>query len=93
MTQGIDVETYIRLQHDPYDFMCRVKVDRASKLMLGNRQLQSTTRYYVAVNGEEMRKVSPPVNGAVIGEYKRANKLTDAYFNQVMSEIGSRCLG
>ena len=88
MTQGIDPELFIRTQHDPFDFMLRVKVDRASKLMIGANQVQSTTRYFIAVNGSEMKKISPPAKGAVVGAFKRANKLTDVFYNQIMNEIG-----
>lgn len=88
MTTGIDLETFIKLQHDPFDFMCRIKVPKDCQLMLGNTEIQGTSRYYVAINGEELKKVSPPKEGCEIGQYKRANKLTDAYFNQVMQEIG-----
>ncbi len=88
MTLGIDPEAFIRAQHDPFDFMLRAKVDRSSRLMLGARQVQSTTRYYIARDGAEMKKVSPPAKGAEIGAFRRANKLTDTFFNSVMAEIG-----
>lgn len=86
MLHGIDPEWFIRCQTDPYDFMCRAKVDRQSRLMLGDHQVQSTTRYYVALNGASLVKISPPKG--TIGEFKRANKLTDAFYNSIMSQIG-----
>ena len=88
MTKDIDPADYIRLQFDPYDFMLRVKVQKNTKLMLGQNQIQGTSRYYIAKNGFEMRKIAPPANNAIIGEFRRANKLTDEYFNTVMNEIG-----
>ena len=80
MTQGIDPDFYIRVQTDPFDFMLRTKATGQTKLMLGGVQIQDTTRYYIARDGHEMKKVSPPTKGAEIGQYKRANKLTDTFF-------------
>lgn len=88
MTLGIDPEQFMRVQHDPYEFMCRIKVDKASQLIWGGQQIQGTSRYFVSVNGHAMKKVSPPKDPATLGHFKRANKLTDAYFNSVISEIG-----
>jgi len=88
MTQGIEPEAFMRAQHDPFEFVCRVKVDRASKLIWGGKQVQSTSRYFVARNGHTMKKISPPKDPATLGHFKRANKLTDAYFNSVIAEIG-----
>lgn len=87
MTEGIPPEIYIRAHTDPYDFMCRAKVDRSSKLMLGERQIQSTSRYYVALEGAELRKISPPAKGAQIGEYKRKNGVSDAEYERILAEI------
>ena len=84
MVHGVDPEAFIRAQSDPYDFMCRVKVDKASKLMLGARQIQSTTRYYIATNGAEMKKISPPAKGAVIGTFKRKSGITDHFYKSVL---------
>lgn len=88
MVNGIDPETFIRLQTDPFDFMLRAKVDRASRLMIGDRQVQSTTRYFIARDGEPMKKVSPPTAGNEIGEYKRAAKISDHDYKRIMAEIG-----
>lgn len=88
MVNGIDPETFIRLQTDPFDFMLRAKVDRSSRLMIGERQVQSTTRYFIARDGEPMKKVSPPTAGNEIGEYKRAAKVSDHEYKRVMAEIG-----
>ena len=63
MVHGIDPDTYIRAHSDPFDFMLRAKVDRASQLLLGGAAIQSTTRYYVAVQGAGMMKISPPPAG------------------------------
>ena len=90
MVNEIDPESFIRLHSDPFDFMCRIKADRSSKLLLGDRQIQNTSRYYVAVEGEPLRKVSPPPAGCTIGAYKRASKVSEAEYNRVMKETGGQ---
>lgn len=85
MVHGIDPETFIRAHSDPFDFMRRVKVDKQSHLYHGEREVQRTTRYYIAKEGAHLVKVSPPKG--VIGEYKRANKLSDAYFNSIAATL------
>jgi hypothetical protein len=88
MTSGVDPETFIRAHTDPFDFMCRVKVGKSDKLLLGGQEIQRTTRYYVARQGAPLRKISPPPKGAEVGQFKRASKLSDATYNAVMAEIG-----
>ena len=88
MVHGVDVETFIRACTNPFDFMLRAKVDRSSKLFLGGREMQRVTRYYVTLDGETMVKISPPVAGGVIGQYKRANGVTKAEYERVMAETG-----
>lgn len=83
MVHGIDPEHFIRAHSDKFDFMCRAKVDRTSTLLLGGRELQRTSRYYVAINGEQMTKVSPPAGPD--GQYKRKNGITAAEYTRVMT--------
>lgn len=84
MVNGVDPEAWIRAHRDPFDYMCRVRCDRASRLMLGDRQTQSTLRYYVAIDGDPLVKVSPPAG--LEGAYKRANGVTEMEYNRVMAE-------
>jgi len=88
MVHGVDPETFIRLHTDPFDFMCRIKVGRSDILKHGNREIQKTTRYFVSRTGLPMVKISPPPKGAQIGEFKRAQKVTDREYAAVMSQIG-----
>lgn len=88
LTRGIDPELYIRTHGDPFDFMLREKVSRADRLLIGDRETQRISRYYIALDGAPMRKISPPAKGAQIGDFKRASKITDVEFNRVMAEIG-----
>lgn len=88
MVHGIDPETFIRCHTDRFDFMLRVKVSREVKLMLGNREIQPTSRYYVAINGHDLQKISPPVEGTTIGQFKRAAKVSEYEYQRVMKQIG-----
>ncbi|RUW55627.1 hypothetical protein EOA32_01000 [Mesorhizobium sp. M1A.F.Ca.ET.072.01.1.1] len=85
MVHGVDPDAFIRAHSDPFDFMLRIKVDRASKLLLGGSPVQPTTRYYVARDGAPMVKISPPAGP--LGDYKRRNGLTDAEFNRIAASI------
>lgn len=86
MVHGIDPETFIRAHTNPFDFMLRAKVDRASKLMLGDQQIQSTSRYYVARDGLPLVKISPPPPGHTVGQWKRAPRVSLAEYDRVMAE-------
>ena len=88
MVHGVDPETIIRGHTDPYDFMLRAKVGRSDKLFIGDQEQQRVTRYYISRSGEPMVKVSPPVAGGVIGQWKRANGVTKAEYERVMAETG-----
>ena len=86
MVNGADIGRFVRGHQDAFDFMLRTKVDRSSTLWIGDVQQQRVTRYYIAVNGEEMTKVSPPTG--VEGEYKRRSKVSDYDWHRILAEIG-----
>lgn len=86
MVNGVDIERFIYSHDNPFHFMCRAKVDRSSKLMIGDKEVQRITRYYVAVNGGDMKKVSPPTGTP--GEYKRKNGISDYEWATVLQAIG-----
>jgi hypothetical protein len=86
MVHGIPIAKTINECSDPFLFLMRAKVDRSCQLWIGSEQVQRLTRFYIAQNGAELRKVSPP--SGVAGEYKRKNKITDHEFYKVMQEIG-----
>lgn len=88
MVHGIDPAVIIRAHTDPFDFMLSVKVNRSDTLYIGDVPQQRVTRYYVSTDGAPMIKVAPPVAGGVIGQWKRANGVTAARYNQVMQETG-----
>lgn len=88
MVHGVDPADIIRAHTDPFDFMLRCKVNRSDTLMHGDAQVQRVFRYYVARNGQPLAKVSPPVSGGVVGQWKRANGVTKAEYEHVMRETG-----
>ena len=85
MVHGIDPELYIRMNMNPYDFMCRIKVKRSDQLHHGDEIIQSTSRYYVSTDGKTLAKVSPPAGKE--GTYKRRNGVTQAEYEKVMNEV------
>lgn len=70
---------------DKFDFMLRYKA-KGAQVYIGDKPMLKTTRYYVSVSGEPMKKVAP-AKGPV-GEYKRKNKVPDKIFDTVMATIG-----
>lgn len=86
MVHGTDIERFIYSHDNPFHFMCRAKCDRSSKLMIGDQEVQRIIRYYVAHNGGDLKKVSPPVGTP--GEYKRKNGISDFEWHTVLQEIG-----
>ena len=86
ITKGVPVEVAVRLVTDPFDFMHRYKATGESRLYIGEEEQLKTVRYYVSASGQSMKKVAPPKGE--IGQYKRANKLKDEFFDQIMKEIG-----
>jgi hypothetical protein len=90
MVYGIDPATFIKAHTDPFDFMCRVRANRGSRLIFGDEPIQGTTRYYVAKQGQTLKKVNQPPAGYQIGQWKKAPKVTDFEYAQVMRETGGQ---
>lgn len=86
LVRGEDIREFITHYDDIFDFFLRTKVPRNSTLEWGGEQVSNIVRYYISVDGKPLEKVMPP-NGPS-GAYKRANKLTDAFYNGVINEIG-----
>ena len=87
LVRGEDIRQFITSHVDVFDFFLRTKVPRSSILEWGGEKVSNIVRYYISVDGKTLEKVMPP-NGPA-GEYKRANKLTNSYYDGVMAEIGS----
>lgn len=87
LVRGEDIRTFIENHDDVMDFMLRAKVPRSNRLVWGDEQIQNTSRYYISTDGDLLYKIMPAKGTP--GEYKRANKITDDYFNTVTAEIGT----
>jgi len=92
LIRGVPVEFGIRDNRDPFDFMCRFKTPRTSKLMLGDKEQQRVTRYYRArpdAGGLPLVKRSPPPEHAYAepGAFKRKNGIDDAEFYKVLRTL------
>lgn len=86
MTQGTDMEAFIRLCTNPYDFCCAVKVNRSDKLFWDGIEQQRNSRFFISNDGAGLVKISPP--SGVPGMYKKANNVSDAEYDRVMTETG-----
>lgn len=87
----VPIEVTIMGHGNLYNFMGRTKVGRADNLILQQHghtiELQRICRYYVSDDGGSMFKISPPVQGSKIGQWKRANGLTDGFYRGVLVEL------
>jgi hypothetical protein len=65
LVEGAPIRETIENWPDMYDFMLRAKVPRSSYLVIdygdGEKQIQNTTRYYVAKGGGRLYKWMPPL--------------------------------
>lgn len=86
MVHGVPPELFVRLCTNPFDFMCRAKVGRADQLFHGKQQIQRTSRYFVSHQGENLVKIAPAAGTP--GAFKRANGVSEAEYNRVMTASG-----
>jgi len=64
--KGTPMDMFIyRYATDAFDFMQSVKVPRASRLEWGNQIVQNTCRYYIAMQGQYLTKIMPPLSGDI----------------------------
>ena len=94
LVRGEDIRTFIMNHADNYDFMCRAKVPRSNRLVMrwpeydAEMELNSIIRYYVSNDGGTLVKIAPPTGE--IGTWKRATKVSDTLYNQVIVELSMR---
>lgn len=84
MVYGCDIEQFIRMCTNPYDFMLGMKV-RASDTLLwdGQPQQKRGTRYYVTTDGKPMVKHAPALGA--IGQFKKKHGVTDEQYDYIMN--------
>lgn len=74
LVHGVPVEATIRTCFDPYMFAIRGKATRGTKIYIGDiQQQQRIIRYFVSNTGSEIYKLSPPVENARFGAFKKKN--------------------
>jgi hypothetical protein len=88
MLTNSDPEVWIMCNTDPFDFMLRAKAQRGSQLMIGDRAMQRTLRYYMSATGEPLSKVSPPPKGFEYGWPKKGSGVSDGAYLSVMKANG-----
>jgi len=86
MVHGCDPLHFLHCWRDPFDYMLRAKAPKGATLYIGPDPVQKITRYFISKDGGSLHKIAMPKGE--IGQYKRANKLDDAFFDRIMSEIG-----
>lgn len=84
MVEGIHPEDFIKNCDNPFDFMCRVKVNKSDNLLLDSQPIQKTSRYYVSYNGGQMIKSSPPTG--TIGTFKKKNGVSEEEYHKIMTD-------
>lgn len=88
MVHGVDIQQFIRMTINPYDFMCRIKAKKSDVLYLGEETIQKTSRYYISTNGKPMKKIAPPKYPA--GLPKRAGGVTETQWVDAMERSGNQ---
>lgn len=88
MTQGVDIETYIRFCTNPFDFMNAVKIPKTHTLLHGEIEQQKNTRFYVSTDGKPLTKRMPGTGP--VGTYKKANGVSQQEYDRVMRETGGQ---
>lgn len=86
MVNDYDVKQLLRLMSNPFDFMLRYKTTSGFKVMIGDELQQKTVRYYVSTEGQPMKKIGEPKDST--NRYKRKNKISDTYYENILAEIG-----
>lgn len=82
MVHGVDIEQFIRMTTNPYDFTCAVKIARSDQLYHNKTEQQRNSRFYISTDGGSLIKVMPPKGK--LGAYKKANGISDREYESVM---------
>lgn len=87
MLHGCDIEQFIRICTNPYDFMCGIKTRKGDDLMWKDQSQQKRgTRYYITLDGAPLSKKAPAMGP--VGAFKKASGIPDTYYEQIMRETG-----
>lgn len=61
LLDGVPVDVFVRSHDDVFDFFYCTNVNRKSRLLWGNEEVQRNTRYLVSPTGKPLTKVMPPL--------------------------------
>ena len=86
LVHGVDIESFITGHTDIMDFMLKAKVPRKSSLVWGGDTVANIVRYHVSYQGKILEKLMPAAGP--IGKFKRANSLTNQFYESVLAEVG-----
>lgn len=87
LINGANVDEFIKNHDDIHDFFFQAKTQKSNKLMWGDKEIQRSSRYYVALQGEPLHKIAPPAKGNKVGAWCRAPKVDDSFYEFVLMEI------
>ncbi len=85
LINGFNIDNYLKIATNPYDFMLRYKTPAGAKVYIGDKECSKTVRYYISKLGQPMKKVAK--DKGEIGAYKRRNGLKDSEFNKILATI------
>lgn len=86
MVHGVNIEQFIKMTTNPFDFICAVKIRRSDKLLWGGQEVQRNTRFYISNDGATLIKRLPAQG--TLGAFKQANGVTDNEYKRIMKETG-----
>jgi hypothetical protein len=90
LVRGENITEFITNHRDPYDFCIRAKVPRSNNLVMEwpalgvELPMANIVRYFVSKAGGTLTKISPAKGKA--GTWKRKAGVSDAFYNQVITE-------
>lgn len=61
LLDGVPVDVFVRSHNDVFDFFYCTNVNRKSRLLWGDEEVQRNTRYLVSPTGKPLTKVMPPL--------------------------------
>lgn len=86
MVYGVEIDKFIKLCTNPYDFMCGVKTKGADSLFWGDKKMGKNTRYYITHDGAQLVKHGTALGP--VGAYKKGRDVPDHEYARVMKETG-----
>lgn len=80
---GVDVDTALMMQTDPFDWMVRAKASGGARVYHGEEETGAkVVRFFASIDGEPMSIRRPPPAGKKIGDFKKAAGVDDKTYAQ-----------